>query len=387
MEYEAPVDLTKSNYRTLLLGMKTNTTYFARIVAYNGDTAYTSETYSLKTGFLQSGMPEVTISQDNDPTSLFEGGAFTVYSTGISTMGTDKSVDSLALVIDKDGDIVWAYDVTDTAVVGPTRARMSLDGQYMWVGNFSNTSSDGALLRVKMDGTEEETYSLPERNHDFGILPNGNIVFHEAKSGFSGPDIINELDPETGNVTPIYDESTDFASDLAASNGAHTNYVTYVPFMNAILFSMAFPHEIGIISYPDANLLGVFGGSSSWFNGLSWSSYVHGVHLMENSIWVFLNTGTAGVGNSSSVTEYSYDLDARTYSQIFDYSGSGRQSTFLGDVRRLPNGNTFIAFCSNGVFQEIDPSGNLLREMTTTTVVGYAEHRATLYGAPPPYDN
>jgi hypothetical protein len=368
--------------------MKTNTNYYARIIAYNGDTAYTSETYPLKTGFLQSGMPEVTIAEDNDPGSLFAGGAFTAYSTGISTMGTDRSVDSLALIIDKDADIVWAYDVTNTTVSGPTRARMSFDGDYMWVGNFANMTGDGALLRVTMDGLDSDEYSLPKRNHDFGVLPNGNIVFHEENpAGYQQGDIIKELDPETGNTTTIYDEATDFSSEIGASRGAHTNYVTYVPFMNAILFSMAFPHNIGIISYPDAKLLGVFGGSSSWFSGLSWTSYVHGVHLMEDSILVFLNTGSTGMGNSSSITEYSYDLDARTHSQIFDYSSSGRQSTFLGDVRRLPNGNTFITYCSNGVFQEIDSSKNLIREMTTSVVVGYAEHRKTLYGAPPPYDN
>jgi hypothetical protein len=183
---------------------------------------------------------------------------------------------------------------------------MSYDGQYMWIGNFANMTGNGALRRVTMDGLDFDDYSLPKRNHDFGILPNGNIVFHEEHAeGYQAGDIIKELDPESGNVTTIYDEATDFAADIAASNGAHTNYVTYVPFMNAILFSMAFPHEIGIISYPGAELLGVFGGDSSWFSGLSWSSYVHGVDLMEDSLLVFLNTGTTGSGNSSSVTEYS----------------------------------------------------------------------------------
>ena len=107
--------------------------------------------------------------------------------TGVSgSGGLDTVSTSWVIIVDKDVDIVWWYEVTDTAVSGPSHARMSYEGEHMWVGNFSNTTSDGALLRVKMDGTEEESYSLPERNHDFGILPNNHVVFHEAEIGFSG---------------------------------------------------------------------------------------------------------------------------------------------------------------------------------------------------------
>ena len=44
-----------------------------------------------------------------------------------------------------------------------------------------------------------------------------------------------------------------------------------------------------------------------------------------------------------------------------------------------------MTFSDTGVFHEITKTGTLLRQITTTTAVAYSEHRATLYGPPPPF--
>src|SRR5262245_22092051 len=45
-EFEAPVDLAQASYRTLLLGMKQNTTYYFRINASGGGKQYASAVYN-----------------------------------------------------------------------------------------------------------------------------------------------------------------------------------------------------------------------------------------------------------------------------------------------------------------------------------------------------
>jgi hypothetical protein len=55
-------------------------------------------------------------------------------------------------------------------------------------------------------------------------------------------------------------------------------------------------------------------------------------------------------------------------------------------VKELPNGNYFVIYSTAGVMHEIDASARLLREVETSVSPGYAEHRASLYGPPPPYD-
>jgi hypothetical protein len=58
----------------------------------------------------------------------------------------------------------------------------------------------------------------------------------------------------------------------------------------------------------------------------------------------------------------------------------------MGDVQRLPNGNTIVAYSTKGVLHEVSSSGTKLQTWTWTQVgqtIGYIEKRATLYGPPP----
>jgi hypothetical protein len=386
-EYQAAVDLTQTNYRTLLLGMKQSTTYYVQVVAKSGSTSYSSAVSSIKTGFLPNGIPVFTVN-DMMASSLYAGGGFTVNCTGLAggpgIGGTAGK--SWGLIFDKDGDVVWAYDFTSTGANGCSRARMSYDGAYMWAGNFAWTatgaSTTGALTRIPMDGSgTAQDFSLPGRSHDFAILPNGDPMYFTADNGLTGPDTIKELDPSSGNSTTIYDESTDYSSLLTTSMGAHTNQVNYVPALNAISFSMLFPNTVGLISYPAGKVVETFGGTQSTFPNMTWS-WQHGHEVLSDHIWIFNNQGTDG---SADVLGFQFDTSSNTTTQILDYK-AGIACLEFGDVKELPNGNLYLTYSIGGDFREITPSGTLLREVTTSNVVGYSEHRASLYGPPPPFD-
>ncbi len=57
----------------------------------------------------------------------------------------------------------------------------------------------------------------------------------------------------------------------------------------------------------------------------------------------------------------------------------------MGDVQRLPNGNTIVAYSTQGVLHEVSSNGTLLQELTwpVSASFGYIQKRATLYGPPP----
>lgn len=383
-EYSAPVDLTEPNYRTLLLGMKESTTYYVQVVAVAEGTTLSSEVLTIETGSLPNSTPNVTVN-DVNPTALY--GGFTINCTGVGGLGGTEG-SGVAFVIDSDGDPVWAYDLEGTPVSGCSRARMSFDGKDMWIGNFSNVSPDGALMRLRMDGSASETFSFPGRHHDFTVLPNNNILFQEQENGGmgrggadEGPDIIRELDVNTGMTREIYHENTDFSEQISES-GAHTNYIKYVPHLDGISFSMRHTSTIGVISYPQpgetAELLMVFGGPLSDFD-FSWEIQ-HGHQVLEDSILIFNNNAEGSFGESA-VLEYEYDLALGTGTQVLNYL-SGNNSGAFGDAQRLPNGNTFITYSTSGVWHEIDAAHELLREMTTDGL-GYSEHRKSMYGPPP----
>lgn len=388
-EFQTSADLAAPDHRTLLLGMKPDTTYYVRVTASGGGQTYVSEVASVTTGFLPNGLPVQSIT-DHDAGALYAGGGFTIASTGFDTfgggglgMGMGTGNPSWVFIFDRDGDPVWAYDAAQTAAAACTRARMSYDGKYMWAGNFGNTTTDGALSRVTMDGlSTPENYSLPGRSHDFAILPNDHVVYFARNNGGAdqSPESIYELDPETGASTLIYDELTDFA-DLISDRGGHTNHVTFVPELNAISFSMYFADTVGLVSYPEGQLLAAFGGDHSTFSTMTWSGQ-HGHDVRADHVDVFNNNGTNG---GASVLRFQYDLQTSTATEQSDYS-SGLDSPAFGDVKEQPNGNFFVTYSTSSVMHELDPSLNLLREIETNVTIGYTAHRATLYGKPPPFD-
>ncbi|HLV66948.1 MAG TPA: aryl-sulfate sulfotransferase, partial [Polyangiaceae bacterium] len=395
-EYRAPVDLAEPDHRTLLLGMKQSTSYFVRITAEGGGQTHSSAVHTVETGFLPNGLPVMEV-EDQNASALYAEGGFTVNCTGVASGGFPGGFPgggpggggsrSFAFIFDKDGDQVWAYELTDTPVAECSRARMSLDGKHLWVGNFSNVSPNGALMRVPMDGMgAEQTYSFGGRHHDFGILPNGNVLFWEQENGggytdgSEGPDIIRELDPNTGEATDLYHEMTDFSALIEEAGGAHTNHANYVPELEAISFSLRHSSTIGLISYPEGELIAVFGGAMTTFPAMSWDVQ-HGHHVLADRLWVFNNNGTNG---GSDILGFDFDLGGMSASPILNYS-SGRSSGAFGDVKELPNGNLYVTYSTSGVIHEVSPQGALLREVTTSASLGYSEHRAMLYGPPPPY--
>jgi hypothetical protein len=389
-EFQAPVDQSQSpNFKTLLLGMKQNTAYSIQIVAQGGGKTYTSQVVTATTGYLANGVPAFTVT-DMNASALYAGGGFTIGCTGLSGIpGQSGTSKTWVFVIDKDGALVWVLDESNnSAVSNCTRARMSYDGQYMFAGNFANTSTAGAVWRIGMDGAGSgQSWNLPGRSHDFALLPNGNVVYFKMDNSMANttkaPEEIMELDTSTGNSTMIYDEGTDFGTLITSGMGmAHTNSINYAPELNAITISMYFLNTVAVVSYPGGKLIRTFGGKQTDYSAMNWTGE-HGHDIWPDHVWIFNN---AGLNSSAAhVLGFNYDSNAKTATQTLDYNPGIADSTF-GDVKELPNGNLFVTWSDTGQFHEITKSGTLLRKITTTTAIAYVEHRATMYGPPPPFD-
>jgi hypothetical protein len=105
---------------------------------------------------------------------------------------------------------------------------------------------------------------------------------------------------------------------------------------------------------------------------------VHGHHLLEDGTFVaFNNTYTA----TSHVFELKLDATPSSFTAtlVKDYAGNG-SSTTMGDVQRLPGGNTLVTYATDGKIVELDSSWNVVQ--TFSARVGYSNWRPTLYGPP-----
>jgi hypothetical protein len=348
---QAPVDLAQMDYRTLLLGMKPAKTYHFRVVASDGATQTASDDYTIETGAA---------------TTAVKIGSFSVKQEAgrergfIVTSFWQGSGSSVAFILDADGDIVWAYDTGMSG--GIARARISYDGQNLWAVTADNGGQ--SIRRVGMDGMNAQTYSSTKSSHDIAAVKGGTMAYLDYSVSCND---ITEIDP-SGTTKKIFTASGTFGTQC------HGNAVRYSEAEDEYTYSVV-DKDVIRVSRAGEKLWSladtVSGGNASW------GAVNHGHHLLKSSILIFANKG--GTSNGSAMIEYDF-----TGKKLSSFGGA--TSANLGDVQRLPGGNTLVDFSNADVMQEVDSKGTVLVEITgpgSQNRFGYATWRQTLYGPSP----
>ncbi|MBN2576485.1 MAG: aryl-sulfate sulfotransferase, partial [Deltaproteobacteria bacterium] len=389
----APVENPVSGENTtLLLGMKPTVSsssprvYHYRITATGSSGECVSPDYTIQTGALLNGLPKITVSNKSTSSPVYGGflitGQFVQMASGSG---------SPAYIVDKDGEMVWA--VVGTRDV--TGVRMSYDGKSVWI-NCVNVATSGSgntacVHRVSMDGQKDEDLSskFTGLNHQLTVLPDETVAFYAYAS--NGCDDIKEYDPSTGKVKTVVN-----SGKATNSSVCHCNFIQYSKDDDTLVFSELDSQTIVKVKRSDGSVVWRLNGGSPTISGVSWKGGNHGIHLLGlDDLLVFNNNsrmsmgggGSAGGDASGSIAlEIKLNLSAKTASQPWSYKANpGIQVDIMGDLQRMPNGNTIIAYSTKGVLHEVDKNGTLLQEWTwpSGSSFGYIEKRATLYGPPP----
>jgi hypothetical protein len=385
----APVDLTAASYRTLLLGMKPSRTYHFRLSATDGTSSCVSDDFTIVTGSAPNGMQNPTITT-YDAGALYGGFLVTGQYSQDFTGGT--SAGAPAFILDKDGTYVWWYTVVGSDATGVT---MSYDGNYMWINSVNTPSHAARVHRVSMDGLIDEDHSseFVGQSHQLTVLPDETVAFYAY--GTNGCDDIKLHAPD-GTVTTLVNAQTAHGG----TDACHVNAIFYSPMDDTLIFGDLDNNCLTKITRTGATVWvlngGVATGPSSWFTGDVWKGGEHGFHILGLDDFVIFNNNAlvpagsdvkwgavAGDGTGSWALEMKLDLTAMTATQIWSYQAPGLDDTVLGDVQRLPNGNTMVDLSTKGTIEEVDANDNLLQEIQTATNFGYMQKRATLYGPPP----
>jgi hypothetical protein len=119
---------------------------------------------------------------------------------------------------------------------------------------------------------------------------------------------------------------------------------------------------------------------------------MHGHELLPNGnlLWFQAHNGNNAqpLGAPSPVYEYSFAGGGGASSAKLEWTYVGDESSFvLGDVQRLPNGNTLVTYSLANVLQEVTPAGEVVQALsgswgTFSGELGYTWFRKTLYGPP-----
>lgn len=389
----APVDVTTGpNFRTLLLGMKGSKTYSFHVNVTNGSSSCTSEDYMIKTGAVPTAVPRIT--RTAGPAVAMQQKGFIVASSGLAGGGMFGGGGmgggaSYAFILDSDGEIVWFAPAPATC----SRAKMSYDGQYMWMVelNVDNQAKDGGeLRRISMDGlqTTGKIPGMSNCHHDVTILPDGRAACMSwiQQPGDQPSDLL-ETD-YMGTVKKIVTVDSKIYQGGAGLTGGsasfHANSIHYHMADDSYTVGDRNPNLFVKLSHT-GQVLWQFGGSCSSAPAPkcvagTWKVN-HGHDMLDDGTFLFFNNGASGASTAFFYKLTETGAFTATPADPPSYS-PGTTSSVLGDVQRLPNGNTLVTFSTASVIHEIDPTAKNLVQ-TISGPGGYAEWRETLYGAPP----
>jgi hypothetical protein len=374
---EAPVDLARENYRTLLLGLKQNSSYSFFIEATVDGEVCVSETYSLpETGTL-SRAPTFSVSVDT-PESREPG--FIVASSGYRE---DQENDTTAYIIDSDGEIVWAAPAPPDA----SRAKMDYEGENMWMLGTNFIGGYGEMRYLSMDGQtgQKDVAGLEPAHHDFTVMPGGKVAAMAwTEVSFEGPESELLIRSPDGTIETAFLIGENLY--LPSDDRFHCNAVHYIEEDDSFTISDRYASVLVKVS-SGGEVQWQLGGSCAGApagagkcSAQSWTAN-HGHHLLSDGSFLIFNNSPRDGGDNSNVLEF--DLvqteSSMTALLVKDYEGT-TLSSVLGDVQRLPGGNTLITYSEASQIAEVNADWQIVQ--TFSGSVGYAEWRPTLYGPP-----
>ncbi|HXJ19204.1 MAG TPA: arylsulfotransferase family protein [Polyangia bacterium] len=371
----APVDLTKANHRTLLLGLKPQSGYTFHIEATDAaGVSCASPDYALPWTGVLAGAPAIQRTAVN---AAAQAGGFIVTSSGV----TD---DSYAIVIDADGTVVW-YAPSPAQC---TRARMDYEGANMWMVAVNEDNSTGEMRFVSMDGLTTMTNigGLSNAHHDLAVLP-GKIaaMVWAGAAADAESDLVEMSSDGSGSPTTVFEIGSNlYVGGTEPYQAYHCNSILYHPTDDSFTIGDRYPNLYVKVSHAGA-VQWQLGGSC--VNAPAGPAYCqeeiwqvnHGHHLLDDGTMLIFNNNIEG--GASEVREFQLDTNGGlSATEVKDFKYDDISVPVLGDVQRLPNGNTLITYSTAGEIVEVDPSWAPVQ--TIAGPQGYADWRATLYGPP-----
>ena len=329
--------------------MKPSRTYHFRIVASDGTLTTPSGDYTVATG---------------PPTSLVDVTSFNVLDAGARQRGfivaSHRTNSTVAFILDADGDVVWWYAGGPNGIaLGRACPRTARACGLRLPATPARRSCASGWTRSRYRATRTSWLA-----HD--ITPVGGAKMAYLDYGEPDCQSIFEIDPG-GQAREVF-EST----GVVASGNCHGNALRYSKKEDVYTFSDHL-QDVFVLDRSGTVLWRlsqrVSGGNAAW------GGAQHGHQLLDDGLLIFANNGAGN--NASAAVEYALDGSER---RRFP---SGGYTANLGDVQRLPGGNTLITYSNQSLIQEVDPNDKVVLEIKVAgSSLAYSLWLQDLYGPP-----
>jgi hypothetical protein len=307
----------------------------------------------------------------------------------LSTLGSDASY--VGVVDGGSGQFTWWITVEDPEVLATARARMSADGQAILWNDYDRDRVDDLahIYRTNVDDCDQTTTRTLVAHHDFVEVPDGfgwlgfdyneklkvpgygvlpvvaDNIYEAAEGAKEGEErqIWSALSDwecpvywvgntmELGGFVPGYHEWT------------HGNSMGYDADSDAYLILMRYVNSLVKVDRSTGTTLWTMGGvcgdiTNAAGAGEPFWSYPHFSHTWMGEDGLFhvlaFDNGDEYQPKASRVVEYAIDETSGIAEEVWSYPHpDGAFIRILGDARRLPNGNTLVAWTPLGVIEEV----------------------------------
>ncbi len=365
--------------RAVLAGLKPQTLYHAQVVEVLNGEHLLSDRLTVETGSLPVQSVGVTEQVDEPGRTAGLYVATSLYSNR-----------GAAVILDGDGDVVWSHQ---PELAWPqqfiSRVRPSRVGE--WINyNVSGGQEQGltqvdstrAIVRVSLDGSQQQVLLLPDTHHDFFELGDGTLALlrydrREVEGQTWIGDEIVELAPD-GSERRVWSTWDRFELDEdVAGPGAswtHANALFYDKDDDAYLVSLRNLDCIVKVDRASGEVVWVLGGEHSDFalpdGERSLFHHQHQFHLVDGGIVVFDNGLVEQV--DSRVVEYALDKGSGRAEPVWEqHADPPMFNAALGDVYRLEGGNTLITWSQAGQIEEVTPAGDVVWRVRAQLGAGF----------------
>jgi len=328
------------------------------VTAESGGASYSSDPLVLETrgpgGLLHSLVTE------GDDDRAFDG-ELMVTSTVVSPPA--------AVVIDGQGRYRWWAESEDVEQLG--RARLSHDGQHILAMSVNLAGNETAgIRRFALDGTLDDNVLVNGMHHDFVELADGTL----ATIAYSYKDIghgmllagdrIVEVAPD-GTETEIWDvwewiDSEESDDGLIGSNWSHANALDFDEETQQYTVSLLGLRALARVDRATGDLVWLMGTTQSDFQWPDGETTIlersHQFEYVDGDLLAFENGLASDL--SSRAVQIHFDADDPVVSEAWSFTPDPALYTCcLGDVERLPSGDTVVDFSTSGAIIQVDPGG------------------------------
>jgi hypothetical protein len=371
LEFSTPLEGDAATIHSVsMLGLAAETTYYYRVVTWDGDDASASDVGTVTTPSLPDDIPELIGEGSNQED-------FTIVPV------RDPSGTVIAIV-DPSGSVVWYH--RETRDVDVHRALLSADRRaivYDAVDGSSPSASE--LVRVMVEDGETEVISVPDLAGDFTEVEDGTLVALVTETrDVGGTSVVGnslvEVDAD-GNPSTVWSAWDCFDPDTVAGadpdNGwTQANAVAYDLGQNAYYVGLRGLSGIAKVPREGGSCEWVLGGpASTWTFADGSATFTLQSHFHVRGDQLLVVDGSEA-GDRPRLIEYDLDLEAELATEVTSTSsGDTVAPPVAGSVTRLDDsGTTLIDWASAGRMELVTGDGSTNWSLATTGSASFGFH-------------